>query len=63
MGYMPKVMLIREYRLKKEDFTYIILDDDISIFDNAVLKEMNFYKVNQNTGLTIKDVEKILRMM
>ena len=60
---MEIMRFIREYQLKEADFTYIILDDDISIFDKNVLNEMNFYKVNQNTGLTVKDVERILKMV
>ena len=60
---MEIMRFIREYQLKEADFTYIILDDDISIFDKNVLKEMNYYKVNQNTGLTVKDVERILKMV
>ena len=51
---------IREYQLREEDFTYIILDDDVSEYDAEALRGMNFYKVNQNTGLTMKDVERIL---
>lgn len=50
---------IREYQLSDEDFTYLILDDDVSEYDTEALREMNFYKVNQNTGLTMKDVERI----
>lgn len=51
---------IREYELNDEDFTYIILDDDVSEYDAEALQGMNFYKVNQCTGLTMKDVGRIL---
>lgn len=50
---------IREYELHDEDFTYLILDDDVSEYDAEALQGMNFYKVNQNTGLTMKDVGRI----
>lgn len=50
---------IREYELQHDDFTYIILDDDVSEFCEEVLCGMNYYKVNQNTGLTMKDVVRI----
>lgn len=53
---------IRGYHLKNEDFEYIILDDDVSIFNKDALKKMNFYKVSERTGLTAKDVEKIVKM-
>ncbi len=52
---------IREYELKDVEFTYLILDDDSSIFDGKVLKEMNFYKVSERSGLTTKDVETIVK--
>lgn len=54
---------IRGYQLKNEDFVYIIMDDDTSIFDKKSLEEMNFYKVNERTGLTAKDVDKIVKML
>ena len=54
---------IRGYELERTDFNYIILDDDISIFDSMALKGMNFFKVNQHTGLTAKDVEKIIKLL
>lgn len=52
---------LREYELKNSDFTYVILDDDISIFDDKELKIMNLYKVNQHTRLTEKDIDKVLQ--
>lgn len=54
---------LRWYELKNKEFDYIILDDDISIFDNDTLKEMRFYKVNQHTGLMVKDIDKIIKML
>jgi hypothetical protein len=54
---------LRGYELNHSDFTYIILDDDISVFDEKELKTMNFYKVNQHTGLTVKDIDKIIDMV
>lgn len=53
---------IRGYQLKNEDFEYIILDDDASIFNEEALKGMYFYKVSEHTGLTAKDAEKIAKM-
>ncbi|MBQ9142794.1 MAG: hypothetical protein IJX63_13555 [Lachnospiraceae bacterium] len=53
---------LRGYQLEHEEFEYIILDDDVSIFKGSVLEEMNFYKVNECTGFTKKDADKILRM-
>lgn len=52
---------IREYQLKEQEFSYIILDDDVAEYDSKELQKMNFYKVNQSVGLTSTDVEKILR--
>ena len=54
---------IRRYELKNKDFTYIILDDDTSVFNETTLKNMNFYKVNERTGLIISDVAKITKMI
>lgn len=51
------------YRLKKEDFAYIILDDDISVFDKEALKKMCFYRVNEKFGLTMTDVAKIMKLV
>ena len=51
------------YRLKKEDFAYIILDDDISVFDKEALKRMCFYRVNEKFGLTMTDVAKIMKLV
>lgn len=53
---------IRGYQLKNEKFSYIILDDDSSVFDKETLKTMTFYKVNEHTGLTLTDVEKIAKI-
>lgn len=53
---------IRGYQIKHEEFDYIILDDDFSIFDRDALKLMNFYKVNEHTGLTLKDTDKIVKI-
>ena len=54
---------IKEYELKHDDFTYVILDDDTSVFNEGALEEMNFYKVNEHTGLLQKDVNKIVKML
>lgn len=54
---------IREYELRNEEYTYIVLDDDVTEFDAQALRGMNFYRVNQHTGLTMKDVEKIERQI
>ena len=54
---------IRGYQLKNEHTEYIILDDDASVFDRNALKEMNFYKVNESTGLTTKDTDIIVKML
>lgn len=54
---------LREYELKNSEFTYVILDDDISIFDEKELKVMKFYKVNQHTGLTVKDIDKVVKII
>lgn len=53
---------IKGYQLEKSDFDYIILDDDDSIFDKEALKKLNFYKVNQNMGLSRTDIDKIVKM-
>ena len=53
---------LRGYQLEHEEFSYIILDDDVSIFQENVLEEMNFYKVNEHTGLTKKDADKLLKL-
>lgn len=54
---------IRGYQLDHNDFNYIILDDDISVFDKAVLDRLNFYKVNQHTGLIKEDIDKIIKII
>lgn len=54
---------IRGYELANGEFTHVILDDDVSIFDGEALKGLHFYKINQYTGLTTKDVEKIIKMV
>lgn len=54
---------IREYELKEVDFTYIILDDDTTIFSREALQTLTFYKVNERTGLTEQDVNKIVKMI
>ena len=54
---------IRGYRLKKEDFLYLILDDDVSVFDKETLKKLCFYRVNEKTGLTMMDVAKIMKLV
>lgn len=54
---------IRGYRLKKEDFLYLILDDDVSVFDKETLKKLCFYRVNEKTGLTMTDVAKIMKLV
>ena len=54
---------IRGYQLENNNFTYIILDDDVSIYDNNVLKSLNFYKVNQHTGLVKNDINKIMKII
>ena len=48
---------------ENEDFAYVILDDDISVFDKKNLESMCIYKVNQRTGLTAKDVDAILKQV
>ena len=53
---------IKGYELKHDDFTYVILDDDTSVFDKGALEDMNFYKVSEHTGLLQKDVDKIVKM-
>jgi len=53
---------IKGYELKNEEFTYIILDDDISVFDEKALKKMNFYKVDEHTGLVSKDIKKLVKL-
>lgn len=55
------VRYLRGYELREEKFDYIILDDDISVYDGNALKELKFYKVNQHTGFTVKDVERIVK--
>lgn len=52
---------IREYSLYNGSFTYITLDDDLSIYDRGKLGDINLYKVNQNTGLVKSDVAKIMK--
>lgn len=52
---------LKRYELENTDFTYVILDDDVSVFDEKELKTMNFYKVNQHTGLTVRDIDKVMR--
>lgn len=46
-----------------KDFMYVILDDDKSVFNENELKDMNYYKVNQHTGLTVSDVSEILETL
>lgn len=53
---------IKGYQLEKADFDYIILDDDDSVFDKDALKKLTFYNVNQNTGLSKPDIDKIVKM-
>lgn len=54
---------VRGYQLTRKEFTYVVLDDDLSIFDKNSLEELNVYKVNQHTGLTDADVVRIVRMV
>ena len=54
---------LREYELNNSNFTYVILDDDISVFDEKELKAMNYYQVNQHTGLTEKDIDKVIKTL
>lgn len=54
---------IKGYELKYDNFTYVILDDDTSVFDKGALEDMNFYKVDEHTGLLQKDVNKIVKML
>ena len=54
---------IREYALSNSDFAYVTLDDDMSIFDKAKIRDINLYKVNQGTGLIRSDINKILSMV
>lgn len=54
---------IKGYRLKNKDFNYLILDDDVSVFDKAVLNKLNFYKVNQCTGLIKEDIARIMKII
>ncbi len=54
---------IKGYQLEKADFDYIILDDDVSVFDKDALEKLTFYKVNQNTGLARTDIDKIVKML
>lgn len=48
---------VRQYLLRDSD-KFLVLDDDKSLFDG---KLQNLYTVNAKTGLTSKDVKKILR--
>lgn len=52
---------IREYALSNHDFVYVTVDDDVSIYDSSKLQAINFYKVNQNTGLEKSDIKNILK--
>ena len=54
---------IKEYELKHNDFAYVILDDDTSIFNKDALRDMSFYKVNEKTGLVASDVNGIVKML
>jgi len=54
---------LREYELNNTNFTYIILDDDVSVFDKKELTNMFFYQVNHKTGLTKNDIGKIMNML
>jgi len=54
---------IREYQLKNTEFSHIVLDDDVSIFDKDGVQKLNLYKVNQHTGLTEKDVKEIIKRL
>ena len=54
---------IREYALSNNDFTYVTLDDDMSIYDSSKLQDINFYKVNQKTGLVKSDIKSILSIV
>lgn len=54
---------IREYQLKNTEFSHIVLDDDVSIFDKDRVQKLNLYKVNQHTGLIEKDVKEIIKRL
>ena len=54
---------IKGYELKYDNFTYVILDDDTSVFDKGALEDMIFYKVDEHTGLLQKDVNKIVKKL
>ena len=62
-GYIKTYEYIdTENMILDADVEYIVLDDDTSIFNEIALKKMNFYKVSERTGLTVKDAEKIAKM-
>lgn len=54
---------IREFSLSNTDFSYVTLDDDLTIYDKTKIKDIHLYKVNGNTGLTKADISKILDMV
>ncbi len=54
---------LREYELKTPNFTYLILDDDVSVFNEKELETMIFYQVNPKTGLTRRDIDKIMNRL
>lgn len=54
---------IKGYELKYDNFTYVILDDDTSVFNKDALRDMNFYKVSEKTGLVASDVNGIVKML
>ena len=54
---------IKGYELKHDDFAYIVLDDYTSIFNKDALRDMNFYKVSEKTGLVASDVNGIVKML
>ena len=54
---------IKGYELKHDNFAYVVLDDDTSIFNKDDLRDMNFYKVSEKTGLVARDVNGIVKML
>ncbi len=54
---------IKGYELKHDNFAYVILDDDTSVFNKDALRDMNFYKVSEKTGLVASDVNGIVKML
>lgn len=58
---MEILRYIRGYALKEEDFAFVTLDDDGSVYGKDAMREIHYYGVNHKTGLIGADIRKIMR--